>query len=124
MSIADINARVLAGIKRAGARTGNGALFGTLSRYTAPVDSVYPPTKGTATEYPCTLLWDMFGAMARASDAVEAEDVKAIIPAAGITVVPQIGDKLTVAGETYSIVMVDTIRPGGVGILYTCQCRK
>ena len=122
MSADRINARVLAGIKRAGAKTGAGALFGTVTRKVATDDTVYPPVMGVSETYACTLIWDTFSVMARAQDGVEAGDVKAIIPATSITTVPAVGDSLTVGSETWQIKNVDTLRPGGVGILYTCHC--
>lgn len=124
MSVARINARLLAGVQRAGRKTGNGPLTGSIVRKEGADDSVHPPINGSDVPYACTLIWDNFSAMARSADGVEADDVKALVPAESVSIVPTTDDKLTVAGETYKIMHVEVLNPGGVDILYTLQCRK
>lgn len=124
MAGTDIQARVNAGIARAGVRTGSGAaLTGTINRTSGADESTYPPTPGTVTNYACTLVLVEYSARDRDGTQITARDSKALI-APDAETDPRNGDTLTVAGRTYSIVDVQTIQPGGVALLYECQVRS
>ena len=62
-----------------------------------------PASTGTAT-YTCKALRDTFGSTWLAGGLVAAEEVKIIILADTLSVEPQPGDKITIQGETYTIV--------------------
>jgi len=37
---------------------------------------------------------------------------------------PRPGDRLVLAGETYTVVQVNTLEPGGLALLHRCQIRR
>ena len=85
-------------------------------------DTTYPATLGADTEHDCTLVWYPYTAMDRSSDTVTEQDVRAIVsPNAGT--VPKVGDRLKEGSAEFYVVNVQTLRPGGVTVLYECQCR-
>lgn len=124
MSGATIAAEVAAGIAEAGAETGSGsALTGSILRVSGAVESTYPPTLGTETAYACTLMLSNYRASDRDGTNITARDVKALIAPDAATD-PRNGDRLTVGNETYSIVNVEAVKPGGVVLMWKCQVRS
>lgn len=124
MSGADIAAEVAAGIKDAAKETGNGiALAGTILRTTGADETTYPPTKGTETEYACNVVLATYSARDRDGTQITARDVRALIsPDAEAD--PRNGDRLRVGGETFDVVNVDAVKPGGVVLMWKAQLRS
>lgn len=101
---ADLSARLVA-------RYGGTA---TLARSSGADESTYPPTPGTTETWTVQLIETGLEVEKRMGTMVEAGDlVAAMLPHPEVT--PQIGDRLTTGGETYSITAVHPIRttPGG-----------
>lgn len=117
-------ARVSAGLARAGAAVGSGsALTGAILRTSGADESTYPPTLGSETSYACTVVLSNYAARDRDGTNITARDVRALI-AADAETDPRNGDRLQVAGETYSIQNVDAVRPGGTVLMWECQARS
>jgi len=53
---------------------------------------------------------------------IEKGDKKLLLSAVDITA-PQLTDIVTIAGIDYTIVSINTLSPGGVVVMYTCQLR-
>lgn len=125
MAGSDIQAKVNAGLARAGIRTGNSGakLSGTINRTSGADESTYPPTPGSTTTYACTVVLTEYSARDRDGTQITSRDVKALI-APDAETDPRNGDTLTVSGRTYTIVHVDTVQPGAVALLYECQVRS
>lgn len=118
-----ISQRITEGLKRAAARTGGAPLTGTINRTTGADTSTYPAIGGATTQYPATMLIVGYSAEDRDGTQVTAQDTK-ILVSADADVAPENGDTVTVAGQTYSVESVDTIRPGGVALMHTVQARR
>ncbi|WP_300440368.1 hypothetical protein [uncultured Mameliella sp.] len=124
MSGAEIAAEVAAAIAEAGAETGSGsALAGTIIRTSGADESTYPPTPGSDTSYACTVVLTNYSARDRDGTQITARDVKALI-APDAETDPRNGDRLTVAGQTLHVVNVEAVKPGGVVLMWECQCRS
>lgn len=123
MSGEDIAAEIAAGIAEAGAETGNGApLVGAIVRPGEDDKTTFPPTPGVPVEYACTLILTAYTAQDRAGTNITERDMRAIISPDAETE-PRNGDVLRVAGEAFSIVNVDAVKPGGVVLMWKCQVR-
>ena len=102
---------------------GTGPLVGVIIRTTGADESAYPPIPGTETEYACTVILTNYSIQDRDGTQITARDIMVLIaPDAETT--PQNGDKLRVNGETFHIVNVDTVQPGGVALMWECQAKK
>lgn len=98
-------------------------LDAVLTRYVVP-DSPAPdpidPPEPVPVEYPCKAIHDTYSDFYRAQGLVEAGDRKVLILATSLTVTPQENDKITIRGETFSVVMVRTDPALAV---WECQAR-
>jgi hypothetical protein len=86
-------------------------------------ESVYPPTPGTESSVSCSVVLSNFSARDRAGTQITAEDILALV-AADPGIAPTSQDRLVVAGATYQIEEVMTVKPGGVPLLYKCRVRR
>lgn len=123
MSGAAIAAKVSAGLKTAGDKAGSGPLAGAILRTSGADETTYPPTPGTVTEHACTVILTNYSARDRDGTQITARDVKALI-APDAASDPRNGDRLRVSGETFSIVNVEAVKPGGVVLMWKCQVRS
>ena len=124
MSGASIAAKVTAGLKAAGAKTGNGApLAGTIIRTSGADETTYPPPPGAETKYACSVVLSSYSARDRQGTEITARDMKALI-AADAETDPRNGDALRVAGQTFNIVNVEAVQPGGEVLRWKAQARK
>ena len=100
---------------------------------THAVAGVYDPVTGsmagatttTSTVYGITTNYSSITRLASANkpdSLILAGDKQAIIDA--VSVVPVPGDTLTIAGEVWKIIAVDSVAPAGVAMLFKCQVRK
>jgi hypothetical protein len=115
-------------------RTIGGALAGvffdaTLYRDTAAAGTNdWTPGAVTTTSYPCKALADAWSAYQIAGGMVAASDAKVLILAASISIEPQAGDRVTVRGETYTLVSDGGSRPAVMGdpakALWECRGRR
>lgn len=97
------------------------------------VAGVYDPVAGsmtggssqTSTVYGITTNYNSqtrLTSQMRPDSLILAGDKLAIIDA--VSVVPVPGDTLTIAGEVWKIMAVDSVAPAGVAYLFKCQVRK
>lgn len=70
-------------------------------------DRPFDPPAPTTRTYPCKALQDQFSATLLVGGLVASDDVKLLILAASLATMPQSGDRITVRGQTFTIV------PGG-----------
>ena len=118
-----IAAEVRAALIEAATATGEGPLNGVLTRDEGADLSAYPPTPGGTTTHPCTLILSSYAARDRDGTVVQVGDLKAIVAADGLAIVPDGGDRLTVGDKTYGVVSVRTVQPGGVPLYHELQVR-
>jgi len=55
---------------------------------------------------------------------IQAHDRKFLVSTEGIDIVPTTEDALAVGTETYQIIDVKPLAPGGVAVMYTLQVRR
>jgi len=122
MSGARIAAKVASGIEKAGAKTGAGPLAGTIIRPGAADEGTYPPTPGSDAEFGCTVVFDTYSARDRDGTQITARDVKVLI-APNAATDPRNGDRLRIGAETYHLVNVDAVKPGGTILMWVAQAR-
>lgn len=118
--------QVEAGLVQAAKATGSGKLVAHILRDAPVTDpNVYPPVpSGPPARHPCTALFDEFTPAERAGGGIQANDVKLMVAAHGLAVVPHTGDRIEVKGIEYTIESMDTTRPGGIDLLYIMQLRS
>lgn len=130
MSGLDIAAEIAGAIAEAGAATGDGSpLVATLLRpaaggtpdYSQPIGA---QAGGANAEHACTVVISNYTARDRDGTNIQAGDVKLLVSTEGLTVVPKNSDKIRVSGQTYSIVDVTELAPGGVAVMWTVQARR
>lgn len=123
MSGAEIAAEVAAGLAEAGAETGSGApLIGTLIRPPALGDDPWTPGPGgSPTEFAVTVVKTKFQHRHVDGELIRATDDRLLVDATGPE--PTLTDKLEVGTNTYTIMNVWPIAPGGVAVLYIVQGR-
>lgn len=120
----DIAEEVAAAIAEAGAETGDGApLRGAIVRLTPADESTYPPAPMAEAEHACTLIFGRYGARDRDGTNITERDVKVMISPDAETD-PRNGDKLRVGSETYSLIDVQAVKPGGTVLMWACQARS
>lgn len=88
-------------------------LDATLTR-TAPTRGAQewdPPTGETVTAYPCKAIHDSWSASWLANGLVGADEVRILVLAATLSVEPQPGDRITIRGETFTIVPAGSGKP-------------
>lgn len=94
----------------------------TLMREGAPVGPVYNPEPGTQTELSVTVVFDTYRSDEIDGTLIRRDDLK-VLMASG-DVVPTVEDRLKDAsGNTFSIVQIDALKPGGTVLMWTMQCR-
>lgn len=140
MSGSRIQSKVSRGIAKAGRRTGTGELFGLLKKPGAtlpdpetppqnpfpdpnappPVDP--PPAPVAPDPVPVGIMLDTFTKRHHDKWEVRSTDLLVIMEATGP--VPTQGDTLEVSGLDYAVLAVDPLAPGGVALMYECQCRR
>jgi hypothetical protein len=81
------------------------------------------PGTATRTPHACRAVVTRYSAYERANTEIEANDRKVLVSTAGLAIVPAVKDKLAVGGETFEIVNVATLSPGGTTLLWTLQAR-
>lgn len=123
MSGFDIAAEVATGLADAGAETGTGAqLVGVLMREPEqPANPWDPPPTGDPETFDVTVIKTKFQIRQIDGEMIKATDDRLLVDATGPE--PRLTDKLKVGGNTYSIMNVWPIAPGGVAVLYILQGR-
>lgn len=121
MSSAAIQAKIKAGLARAGRRTGTGELKAVIIREQEPDLNTAPPTPGEPTAFPFTAMQSKFSFMEMQSGNVESGDVKFLLEAGQIE--PQNDDKIKVAGILYEIEGIERVAPGGVPLMWKIHAR-
>jgi hypothetical protein len=119
----DIAAEVSAAIAEAGAATGDGPLFATISRPGIADETTYPVTPAAATTHTCTVVLTEYSDRDRNGTNIRVGDIKALI-APDAESDPRNGDSLIVGGKTYKMVNVMAVKPGGIVLLWEVQCRE
>ena len=90
----------------------------------APTGPEYNPTPGTPAEHACTVVQSSYRQHERDGTLIQAHDLKFLVSTDGLDIVPTPEDELKVGGETYQIIDVAPLAPGGVTIMYTMQVRR
>lgn len=75
------------------------------------------------TEYPCTGVQVSFKKSEMGSGDVKMGDVKVLLSATGLDVVPDSSYRLKIGDEVYTVVNCDPLRPGGVDVIYEMHVR-
>jgi hypothetical protein len=92
-------------------------------RRTVSDDDPFNPTQ-TTTDYPCTLVVldynkrDIDGTLIRQTDQV------AYVSTAGLTISPEVTDKLVVGGSPLTVINAKPLSPAGTAVYYELQVRK
>lgn len=74
---------------------------------------------------PCIAAVFNYSDAERANSTIQTGDRKVIVSVTSVNVnAPKVGDRLEIGTETYKIVNVNVLAPGGVAVIYTCQVRK
>lgn len=128
MTGALIAAEVAAALAEAGAATGNGPMIGSLKKRAGnpsdppqnPFAVATPPS--TPEPAPVTIIVDSYALRHIDGVMIHASDRKVTMAATGP--VPAPGDTLEIGGLDYAIMSVRTESPGGVALMYECQCRR
>lgn len=104
----------------------------TLSRSTDPA---FDPISGGTLTVPTVQTWPIYGMLTnynsmdrhtsqnKDGSLIQSGDMKALLEAVP-GVIPLQGDKITVVGEAWQIVAVDTLKPAGVALMFKCQVRQ
>lgn len=79
---------------------------------------------GTSTEYEVVGISTKFSRKEIDGTFVQAADQKVLLAADTISTVPTVSDLLKIGEETWSILQVQEVSPGGTVLLYTLQIRK
>lgn len=123
MSGVELASEIAAAIAEAGSDVGSGTpLVGQIVRISGADETTYPPTAGSETSYDCTLVLSEYSAMDRDGTNITTRDVKVLI-ASDAETDPRNGDRLEVSGNTYELVNVIPVMPGGTVLLWRCQAR-
>ena len=102
----------------------NEELTGVLVKETGIQGPEYAPTGRTTARYDFVGIWGVFTVDERISELIEDGDARLEIGASTLKVAPAAGDKVIVQGKTYNVKMVETIRPGGVALMYRVTVRE
>lgn len=94
----------------------------------------YDPITGTSTgetvtDYQCKGLlktpgMNSAGVTFEDGTTIQASDKSALVPAFGLAVKPNVGDRLIAGDVEWSVKLVQTLEPGGVPLLHTLYLRK
>lgn len=103
-------------------------MFGQAMTLSRPVSS-YDPTTGyvdaaAAANYDVTGIMTKNIKIKRPKGSVLAQDRWVLLEAENLKIIPAESDLLVIAGETWSIVYLEEISPGGTALLYLVQVRK
>lgn len=82
------------------------------------------PGAPTVTDYPCQIVVTNYSQYNVDGTLVKAGDRKVLMSTKGLSVEPQVNDRLIVGIHTYTLVNVDPLSPGGVNVLFTVQARR
>ena len=140
MSGISIAAEVAAAVREVGQSTGTGPLLALLKKPGATLPDPVSPPQNPFTDpnadpdpdppapptapapVPVGIMLDTFSKRHHDKWEVRATDLLVMMEATGP--VPTQGDTLGVSGLDYAILAVDTLAPGGVALMYECQCRR
>lgn len=77
----------------------------TVDRTTITGGDAYDPSSGVSStvSYPCKGMVDTFTKFERQNTLIKARDVKIIILTNSLSITPEVSDKVTIRGTTYSI---------------------
>lgn len=73
-----------------------------------------------ATDYPCQGLTDSYSALDIDGTLIRQSDIKVLILATTLAIVPSVTDTVTIGGKSYSVISVAT---DPATALWVCQCR-
>lgn len=97
---------------------------GVITRTSGADESVYPPIPGIATDYPATMAVVDYRIEDRDGTNIAVGDLRALVSVEGLDIAPDNGDRLTVAGEAYSVVRVSPLAPDGSARFHDLQLRR
>lgn len=88
----------------------------------------YSPSAGsatvTATDYSATGAAFDFAALLIDGTNIQRGDKKVLLSAEGLTVEPDAGDMLVIAGTVYNVVAVQPVAPAGTVVVHKLQVRR
>lgn len=113
---------VHAALLEVGQDTGAGELLATFERPGAVDESTYPPTIAAPTTFALRVMQEMIADSDKDGTNVRQGDIMLMVSAVGDGV-PDNGDKVSLAGRTYSVEAVDAEAPGGVALYYMVRAR-
>ena len=94
---------------------------GVFERPTETEESTYPPTVGGSTFHPATVAVVSYELGDRDGSNIQVNHLRALTSIEGLGIEPSNGDKLAVAGQSYSILNVERITRRGVALFYDIQ---
>lgn len=97
----------------------------TLRRVTVSGGSAFDPASGTptTTNHAVTLVELEFTRAEVANGLVERGDKKLLLSTAGLTVTPDLSDKIVMGSTVYAIHDIRPLNPGGTVLMYEIQAR-
>jgi len=140
MSGEDIAAEIAAALREVGEAVGSGPLVALLKKPgatvpnpdappqnpfpdpNAPPDPDPEPNPEAPDPVPVVIMLDSFTKKHHDKWEIRCTDLLVIMEAT--VAVPTQGDKLDIDGLDYDIMAVDPLAPGGVALMYECQCRR
>jgi len=96
---------------------------GTFVRPGEADEGVYPPIPGEPTYHAAKVAVVDYTSEDRDGTNIQANDLRALVSVEGLSITPDNGDSLTVAGKTFSVVRVVPLAPDGVARFYDVQVR-
>lgn len=93
----------------------------SLSRETAGAGPEWNPGSPTSVNYSCKAITDTYSERLRAEGLIKADEVKVLILATSLSVEPKPADKVTIRGETYTVLEVSTDPAKAV---WVCKAKK
>lgn len=116
-----IRARIDAGLRRAGERTGEGPLVVTLIKPGVPTGPEYDSQQGPATEHPLTVIQESH--MQRdQSGTLIGEAIHGLIVSAHESAIPERADRIRMNdGRVVEIISVAPTAPGGIALLWEVE---
>jgi hypothetical protein len=81
------------------------------------------PGPATPANHACKVVITNYSDRDRDDTVIKTGDRKILLSTAGLAIIPALSDRLSVDGESFQIVDIKTLDPGGVKILWTLQAR-
>ncbi len=119
----DIASEIEAALIEAGEATGDGEFTGTLIQKSANTGTGYSPVYSDPTETTVAIVVSSYSKFLIDDKTIKANDREILITAAaGVT--PAAKDHLKIGDDTYMLITVDPVSPGGTDLLYVAQARN